>query len=389
MKNNIVKKLRLIDHIWRDYILSYKVCSAQIKFTEDVQSNYLADITFYFEDTLDIIFQIYENNNAHASFLEKIGLLQSIYIQQDFVEELLYILRCKIEKGDLKQDSNYTINRDIRNEFVGHPIRKEIYRKTEDSQNRNTLLSSTIYSTQQEPYEITYVRYHRDNNYKFEVISPKISDIVNRHVLFLNQYFDIIIGKLKKILIIYQAKIKNIQNMIDKKDFSTTLKLVSLHYEFFLKSDFCYEEQQIFNVYNKRNLHPRYQLTITNFIEDLEGAIKSTLKDIEQILNPPPVSNIDMQDTSITINIVDFSTMSEYDKKETSKRSNFNYELGKLATKRSHKDFDYFSHSIFEEFANNGEVQEELKNMKDNLSNDIEYYCSLNLLNYIIENIDQ
>lgn len=389
MKNNIVKKLHLIDHIWRDYILSYKVCSAQIKFTADVQSNYLADITFYFEDTLDLIFQIYESNNAYASFLEKIGLFQSIYIQQDFVEELLYILRCKIEKGDLKQDLNYTINRDIRNEFVGHPIRKEVYRKTEDSQNRNTLLSSTIYSAQQEPYEITYVRYHRDNSYKFEVISPKISDIVNRHVSFLNQYFDIIIVKLKKILFLYQTKIKNIQDMIDKKDFSTTLKLVSLHYEFFLKSDFLYEEQQISNVYNKRNLHPRYQLTITNFIEDLKGAIKSTLKDVEEILNPPPVSKVDMQDTSITINFVDFSTMSEYDKKETSKRNNFHYELGKLATKRSHKDFDYFSHSIFEEFANNPEVQEELKNMKDNLSNDIEYYCSLNLLNYIVENIEK
>lgn len=387
MKNKIIEKLRLIDHIWRAYILSYKAFNSQIKFTEDVQSNYLADIIFYFEDTLDVIFQIYESENAHASFLEKIGLLQSIYIQQDFVEELLYVLRCKVEKGDLKKDLNYTINRDIRNEFVGHPIRKEIYRKDEDSQNKNTLLSSTIYSAQQEPYEITYVRYHRDNDYKFEIISPKISDIVNRHVLFLNQYFDVIIDRLKNILLLYQAKIINIQNMIDKKDFHTTLKLVALHYEKFLKSDFCYEEQQITNVYNKRNLHPRYQLTIANFIKDLVASIKSTLKDIEQIINYPPSDSINNIQPLLVINIANHDTISNENGISTKK--DFHYELGKLATRRTLRDFNYFSHPIFEEFSNNVEVLEELNNMKNNISNNIEYHCSLNLLNYFIDNTEK
>lgn len=116
-------KLGKIGDLWNYFILEYKFFKNQIKFTEEIQTNYFGDILGYFKDTLDIIFNYKQSNSYSERFSNHIGLLQSIYVQQDFIEELLAIFKCSINKGDLKNDPNYLINREIRNELVGHPIR--------------------------------------------------------------------------------------------------------------------------------------------------------------------------------------------------------------------------------------------------------------------------
>ena len=124
MKEDIKYKLKQIANIWNDFILDYQFCKSKIKFTPEVKTNYLGDILGYFEDTFDIIFDQRESNSYSARFSNNISLLQSIYVQQDFIEELLIIFKCGIDKGDLKKNMDYSLNREIRNELVGHPIRK-------------------------------------------------------------------------------------------------------------------------------------------------------------------------------------------------------------------------------------------------------------------------
>ena len=158
MKEELTHKLRQITDVWNYYILKHKFCNKKIKFTDEVKTNYFGDILGYFQDTLDIIFDLRESNSYTDRFSNQISLLQSIYVQQDFIEELLIIFKCKISKGDLKKDSNYYINREIRNELVGHPIRKQ----------KGEFISSCLFGYNGGSDKIVYLRYHKENNYEFE-----------------------------------------------------------------------------------------------------------------------------------------------------------------------------------------------------------------------------
>lgn len=169
MKKNIEKKLSKIADIWNNYIWEYRECNKHIKFTAEAKTNYFGDILGYFNDTFDIVFSF--DTSTSNSFEKNISLLQTIYVHQDFIEELLELFKCEINKGDLKKDPNYSINRDLRNELIGHPFRKL----------RGKFISSTLFSYHPEKGHLEYLRYHVDNNYQFEKKSYKISEIVERH----------------------------------------------------------------------------------------------------------------------------------------------------------------------------------------------------------------
>ena len=44
-------KLDRIAEIWNHYIWKYKYCNKQIKFNDDLRTNYFGDILNYFSDT--------------------------------------------------------------------------------------------------------------------------------------------------------------------------------------------------------------------------------------------------------------------------------------------------------------------------------------------------
>lgn len=154
----------------------------ELKFKQEreIKANYIHDILVYFSDTFDIMFCGRKSNSLPEKFSNQIGLLQSIYVQQDFVEELLRIFKTGIEKGDLKKDPNYSINRDIRNELIGHPIRRE--------NGNGALISTCLFASCKESDKVAYGRYHRDNDYKYETIDHTVSEIIFRHKQFLNKY---------------------------------------------------------------------------------------------------------------------------------------------------------------------------------------------------------
>jgi hypothetical protein len=155
MKDEIKFKFDRIDKIWNDFVFEFNYCSGKVKFNDDVKTNYFGDILGYFQNTFDIVFEIKKIPNKYFDkFSYAISFLQAIYIQQDFVEELLGIFKTSIDKGYLKSDPLYLINRDLRNELIGHPIRKL----------RGKLISSTLFSYQANENEIQYLRYHKDND---------------------------------------------------------------------------------------------------------------------------------------------------------------------------------------------------------------------------------
>lgn len=364
MKSEIKNKLKRIRNVWRNYILEYKYYSTKLKFNSYIKTNYFSDLLGYFDDTLDIVFtdrkeHIYPNYSDKFSYT--ISFLQAIYVQQDFIQEMLEIFRTGVEKGDLKKNINYSINRELRNELVGHPIRKI----------SGELISSTLFSYQEKNGEIEYLRYHKDKNFKFESKNFKIIDIQKRHSIFINYYLDIVLEKLEIILNEHLKEIEKVENVI-KKDFNTVLKLTELYFERIFKSDFLYDKDSLMLIYKKRNEHTRYQNLINDFYKDLKIYLNEIKLNIKEIFEPQVEPKSFKE---IKVIYVDDNPRNETQEIEQT----YHYELGKLSD-RNVDTFDFHSGTLKSKCTDNQLVLSELENMELNIDNEIEYYSSLNLI---------
>jgi|GEM_PF-461049 len=393
MRIEVEDKLDRIADIWNYFIWDYKFCSSKIKFNEDVRTNYFGDILGYFKDTLDIVFSDKKYTNYADKFSFTISFLQSIYIQQDFTQEMLEIFKTGTDKGKLKQDETYYLNRDLRNELIGHPIRKaeipigEFDNKECDfcgkpltkPKNKLALLSSTIFSYQEKEDEIQYLLYHRNNNFKFENRTFKILDIQKRHSEFLIKYFDEILSKLKTILNEYLSELDKLEKVIEKRDFKTVLKLVELYFEAIFKSDFVYDKDSLLEIYDRRYEHLRYQNYIDRFYFVLRNEIADKRKYVIDIFGSKLVDKSSLKKPLPKINIIITSSNDPIEVKEEGKVT-YHYEISKIATKRNTIDFDFFGGLLRSKCKDNELVLNELNYMERNISSEIEYYTSLRLI---------
>lgn len=360
-KEELKDKLDRIRNIWNNFILEYKYCQKKIKFTPEVQTNYFGDILGYFHDTFDIIYSKREGETNADRFSNQISLLQSIYVQQDFIEEILSIFKIEINKGDLKKDSNYIINRDIRNELIGHPIRKH----------EGKFISSCVFGYNGGNTKIVYLRYHKDNNYEFESMEFEICDIISRHSDFLNTYFDLILKTLNRILNDYRKQIENLERLIDNKNFTEILNIISVFHESIFEFDFIYDKESLLEVYSKKDEHRRYQNLIDKFYIDLKETLREKKEYSIELFEPTKIfveSEVEIQ--TFNIQLIDST------KKNDNESVNYHYELGKLATKRNPQDFYFFGGNLRSMCINNPLVIDELKHMESNIYNKVEYYCA-------------
>ncbi len=370
MKTNVEDKLDRIADIWNDFIWDFKFCSSRIKFNDDVKTNYFGDILGYFKDTLDIIFQTRTAISHADKFSFSISFLQAIYIQQDFVEEMLGIFKTGIDKGKLKQDSTYYINRELRNELIGHPIRKF----------QDRLISSTLFSYQGKVDEIQYLRYHADNEFKSESKTFSISEIQERHEKFLNKYFDEILTKLRHILDEYLKGLEKLESVIENKDFKTVLKFTEIYFEDIFQSDFIYDKDSLIKVYNKKHEHQRYRNFIDLFYNDLKKSIMDKKKSISDIFEKkqPDYSEAEkiiFPEIEFPVDDLEQSAFDNESIKET-----YHYEIGKIATKRNSMDFGFFGGLLRHKCSNNRLILSELNHMEKYIHDEIEYYTSLRLI---------
>ena len=375
MKDILGKKLDRISDIWNHYIWEYKFCSSKIKFTTDVRSNYFGDILSYFSDTLPLIYKSENTDSFTGNVGSSIILLQGIYVQQDLVEELLHIFKCKIEKGDLKKDKNYSINRELRNELVGHPIRKD------NIDGKNQLLSSTLFSNLITSETIAYLRYHIDNNYKFESVTHKREDILQRHTDFLITYFDIIISKLKIIIGQFKRKIEQIENVLENGSFENILKIVSNSFECIFTIDYLYKPDLLRKIYKLQGQHLRYNIAIDTFLKELKESLHEKKNSIDEFILDKDWGSTDFSKLKLEIPKIIFTKSTK--KVKPIKRKLYHYELGKLVSNDDFQKFLMFSSFIKLE-CKDPIVLEELEHMKTNYRNNLEYYSSYNYLQKLV-----
>ena len=373
LKEEVKYKLDQIADVWNDFILENDFCRQTIKFTPEVRTNYFGDILGYFQDTFDIIFDNRESKSYSDRFSNQICLLQSIYIQQDFIEELLIIFKCGINQGDLNKDTNYSINREIRNELVGHPIRKY----------KGQFVSSCLFGYNESSDKIVYLRYHKDNNYEFESMEFEVSDIISRHKDFLIRYFDVILAKLKRILNSFIKKIETLEVLIDTKSFEEILNILSVFYESIFKYDFIYDKESLLKVFSRKDEHIRYQNLIDKFYKDLRNSLKGKKEYAKELFEPKKVfEESEINKLIFDINEIKFIESSTEIIVEENERPvvTYNYELGKLATKRNTIDFSHFGSILKYKCLENTIIVNELEHMELNIHDEIEYYTAFQLI---------
>jgi hypothetical protein len=370
MKEEVEYKLEQIANIWNHFIWEYDYCKKEIKFDLEVETNYFGDILGYFQDTNDIIFHYSDSGKHSERFSNQISLLQSIYVQQDFIEELLRLFKLKQNKGDLKKDPNYSINRDIRNELVGHPIRRE--------NGNGALISSCLFGYNGGSDKITYLKYHRENNFKFESVEFAVSEIISRHKQFLIFYFDKVLNKLKRILSKFTKEIENVECLIEKKSFNEILKISTVFFESIFKSDYIYDKESLTKIYSKKEEHKRYQNLIDQFYKDLKSGLRETKEYVVELFQPRKEFNaVEIEKPIFNIKFVNAS---ELNPEDIERPVTYHYELGKLATKRNPMDFDFFGGCLRQKCLDNKLVLEELNHMESNIDNEIEYYTAFRLI---------
>lgn len=374
LKNEVTDKHRIISNVWNDFIWDNVYCRNQINFTQEAESNYLGDILGYFLDTFEIIFKKDKQNDS-TNFASHISFLQAIYVQQDFIEEMLILFKTNLVKGDLKLNEDYTINREIRNELVGHPIRRQ----------GGKLISSTLFGYERSAGKIIYLRYHNENNFNFEAVELDIEEIVIRHCNFLVFYFDVIIGKLKDVLNKYSVELEFLKQAADRVAFLSLLKIISQKFKPFLQNTFIYDAASMRRIYEKKDLHKRYSHVYNSFLTDLKKQIAEKQEYALSIFN----NDLFLGDQRDHYEMPLFDDNDNYiqikvQKKLGRPKTDYHYELGKLSTVKTLREFDHHS-NVIKAKSKNKTVLEELNRMKEFFEDKVEYYASFYLVRSILK----
>ena len=348
--------------------MEVKFLQEKINFNKEVALNYYGDILYYFNDTVELLkANRLENVNFNDSIFNAIGLMQIIYIHQDLIDEMLHIFKLQRSK---KEDKNP--NRKIRNELVGHPINRN---------HNNKLESSIIFGENNGKGCIHYIKYESKNSFNSEDISYNIEDILNGHSVFLNKYLDKILEKLFDILREYKTNLKNIKKLISKEgEFLKIVDLSERFYTYIFNYEYLSQRGNLIECYKRRNRHLRYKKAVDKFLLELSSGIEETLSNIEDIIRDKKSNNIEKdQIEEIKITFVEDLKENISSKYKTNK--NYDYYFEKLHEKKHLNILNSFE----DEFKDNLEIINELDNMKNNVDNDLEYYCSYNYLRSLIQ----
>ncbi len=351
----IREKLEQIRVIWNNYIIRLKFFRNQCNL--EPNSNHFGQVLDHFADSLHIV-ENYQVPTTHLSrYAFNITFLQTIYVQQDLIEEMHRIFKTGINKSQLKRDSNYSINRDIRNELVGHPIRRE--------KGNGHLISSVTLKYQVQPNSIGYIRFEKNKNYQFEELEFSTFEMNKRHEDFLNLNLSVIQNQIQIILRKYLVKLNEIQKNIESKNISAIINLVACFYESFEFEDTLYSSHKIREVHSKAKFHDRYRTVIENYTSELSlhvTEMKNFISNSDSIVPKSKFNNL-------------FNS------------NPYHYEIGGLFDKREFGNFAVYGRLLRTRIQNNSLALEELSFMENNIENEIDYYSSCHYLNFILHSV--
>jgi hypothetical protein len=367
---NLKQKLLLVSRIWKDFIRYNQFCLSTINYTKS--ENYFSDIITYFHDVSPLIYTQKKAETFSDNIQYTIGFMQSIFIQQDFIQELLEIFNCKVSTNDLWKNIDYSINREIRNELVGHPISR-------DKKNKSKLVSSVIFGNTTNEKEIVYLRYHIDKRFEYEKLNHQKSAIIDRHNKFLVFYLDIIIIKMKSILASYKKEILKIEKLIPKQSFENLLNSFEQNFEGVFNDNPLYTTKILREIFKNENRHPRYKNVIEVFVADLKQTLKETRLNIQHLVSNQLINDSKIIETDLNYNS-EFYDESNEEINDSIINAPISYELQELSERNDIVLFKMYSSLLIEKRPGNILIAEEIENMRINYDNTLEYFCSYQLI---------
>ncbi|MFY4807903.1 hypothetical protein ACOTVK_05010 [Aliarcobacter butzleri] len=321
---NIIKsKLTKINSNWNEYYFIKEFFQKKINFTDEVKTNYYGDLNNYLHDTLSLV-KLFKKIKSDADYISQIiVLLQVIYTQQDLIDELLYIF--KLAKST-NEDKNP--NRDIRNELIGHPISR-------NKKDNNKLKSSILFDIRNQ--DENYISYAKYSMRKSELKKYSVQEIIENHKNFLNKYLDKILNKMEKEIKEYKKTIEKVFNIPLINQFEYIDRIDK---ELLSSISYIFEKESLKYYYGNMRKHRRYLYCLKHY----KKALKSIITKKEDKTKY-------------------YSSIEIYDQEQLQKKD-------KIFT------IDFY----IKKYKDNKLILNELKNMKQNISNNAEYYASLNFL---------
>lgn len=363
-RDKIIRFSEKIREAWNDYFLESRYCQQQINFGPEERTNYMGDLLNYFDDTIELLEQIPLKPNYQLALYDTVSVLQLMYIGQDLIDELRFVFKMPQSSGVDK-----LLIRALRNELTGHPISRD---------KKNNFISSVFFTRNSHGKVIEYLRYHKEKDYKFEVIRYKWSELVKVHEAYL-------LDNLKDILATIKDKLKQYQNQLSQflKSFSRIsfdgLVIKTEHLiETFFEYSSLYSASNLRHFFQRRDLHPRYSHCIDCFIRDLKLDLLQVEMDLKQFrAGVLPVENLG-SDNQIMARIV-FTKGSGKVARTQPMQRNVRYQFSKLREKHPIFGIEYF----IESYHDDPELLSELMHMQSVIADDREFYCCYEYLRHL------
>ncbi len=372
------KILFYFDHIrdgWNEYIYNSNFCRKKVRFTHEEQTNYVADLLNYFDDTIHLLSEFKVNDNYRSALYDNIAVLQIMYIQQDLTTELFQIFQ--IEKV-----TEENIIRYLRNELIGHPISR-------NTDKTKSLRSSVFITRETQGSTLQYILYHKKNDYKFELKTYQWQDLFAQHQAYLVSNFEILLTRIDEILKEFKDALINLNSTIEKSTISELIKDVETTFEKYHKNCPPYSFENISFNNSKLGSHPRYDLMNKMYLEGLRDSIIEINKFIDQFIQRkfirevekpsiPPIQIIFGNDGDQAGNYADQNVIVVKANKGI-KSNSMHYEFSKLHNPEHPFGISYFLRKFVDDF----EIMDELQNMYDPKS--AEFHISYEYLRVLLQ----
>lgn len=365
----VIHKVRILESIWRNIFLDYDYLLINIDYNKNKQSNYPGVIFGYFNDTIPII-KNYLNSGTdgrYDCFLQTIGFLQTIYIQQDLIDELLQLFGLQKSINIDKEP-----NRSLRNELAGHPIRRN-----KDREGRRIPISYSLFSFETRKNRIKYLKYPKENNFDFQPMEYDTNEVIKRHEVFLIKYLNQIF---EKVFTVLKKFVKSLKDLLSNQIlFEKKVELIKEKFNAFFDKDKVFSESFILTCWKRKDEHPRYKYAVDLFEKRLKNDISQISNDINNLKFDWTVKVEDDNNKDDDDDTFPFFENIDYTDKIYPEIDN--YSLGKL----------YDNHPVFgvnffkKKYSDNIELIEELNFMKSVIGT-LEYYCSYNYFRYSLLN---
>jgi len=365
-KDKILSLSKKLRDGWNRFFWEYRVCQYHIRFTKEERSNYIGDLFNYFDDIIHHLEKFNVKPDYLSSLYETVAVLQFMYVQQDLVDELLRLFKLHSSSSDDK-----TFIRQLRNELIGHPVSRDY---------NGNLISSVFITGSTKNSTLSYIRYHKDNDYKHDLIMLKWEKIFERHEKYLEFYLTTILHKMQGILLHFVTVLSNLQGNFSKTPFERLVPWVNKVFETYSNNFILFSPENILHCYQHQYVHNRYKYAVESFQEGLAKSIGEVIQEINEFCMPSEEINY----KEPLENIVEFVSYSESSENDIKPRNGekINYEFSKLYEKDYLFELNYFKN----EFRDDIEIVQELDNIAlSNGKRNVEFYCSYEYLRFLFE----